>query len=82
MAASYPARPCGASLACIGCPFASGSGKQPCSRDHCVALITPMREDGAVDEAAFRGFVDWQIGEGTDGIVPVGTTGESPTLEP
>ncbi|HYZ61586.1 MAG TPA: 4-hydroxy-tetrahydrodipicolinate synthase [Acetobacteraceae bacterium] len=45
-----------------------------------VALITPMRDDGAVDEAAFRHFVDWQIGQGTDGIVPVGTTGESPTL--
>ncbi len=45
-----------------------------------VALITPMREDGSVDEAAFASFVDWQIGQGTDGIVPVGTTGESPTL--
>ncbi len=45
-----------------------------------VALITPMRPDGAVDEEAFRQFVDWQIGQGTDGIVPVGTTGESPTL--
>src|SRR4051812_47283857 len=45
-----------------------------------VALITPMRDDGAVDEEAFRSFVDWQIGQGTDGIVPVGTTGESPTL--
>jgi len=45
-----------------------------------VALISPMREDGALDEAAFRHFVDWQISEGTDGIVPVGTTGESPTL--
>src|SRR3954469_22738132 len=46
-----------------------------------VALITPMREDGTVDEEAFRNFVDWQIGQGTDGIVPVGTTGESPTLD-
>ena len=46
-----------------------------------VALITPMREDGAVDEAAFRAFVDWQIRQGTNGIVPVGTTGESPTLD-
>ncbi len=45
-----------------------------------VALITPMRDDGALDEDAFRHFVEWQIGEGTDGIVPVGTTGESPTL--
>ncbi len=45
-----------------------------------VALITPMRPDGAVDEAAFAAFVDWQIQQGTNGIVPVGTTGESPTL--
>jgi len=45
-----------------------------------VALITPMRQDGTVDEEAFRHFVEWQIGQGTDGIVPVGTTGESPTL--
>ena len=44
-----------------------------------TALITPMR-DGAVDEAAFRNLVDWQIREGTHGLVPVGTTGESPTL--
>jgi 4-hydroxy-tetrahydrodipicolinate synthase len=45
-----------------------------------VALITPMRADGAVDEAALERFVEWQIGEGTHGLVPVGTTGESPTL--
>ena len=45
-----------------------------------VALITPMHPDGAVDEAAFSAFVDWQIQQGTNGIVPVGTTGESPTL--
>lgn len=45
-----------------------------------VALITPMRADGTVDEAALERFVDWQIREGTHGLVPVGTTGESPTL--
>ena len=45
-----------------------------------VALITTMTPDGALDEAAFAAFVEWQIGQGTDGIVPVGTTGESPTL--
>lgn len=45
-----------------------------------VALITPMRDDGSFDEEAFAAFVDWQIGQGTNGIVPVGTTGESPTL--
>jgi 4-hydroxy-tetrahydrodipicolinate synthase len=45
-----------------------------------VALITPMRTDGSVDEKAYAQFVDWQIKEGTHGVVPVGTTGESPTL--
>ena len=45
-----------------------------------VALITPMRADGTVDEAALARFVDWQVREGTHGVVPVGTTGESPTL--
>jgi 4-hydroxy-tetrahydrodipicolinate synthase len=45
-----------------------------------VALITPMRPDGSVDEKAYAEFVDWQIKEGTDAVVPVGTTGESPTL--
>jgi 4-hydroxy-tetrahydrodipicolinate synthase len=44
-----------------------------------TALVTPMR-DGKIDEEAFRGLVDWQIAEGTHGLVPVGTTGESPTL--
>lgn len=44
-----------------------------------TALVTPFR-DGRVDEAAFRALVDWQIAEGTHGLVPVGTTGESPTL--
>ncbi len=45
-----------------------------------VALITPMSSDGALDEKAFADFVDWQIAQGTQGLVPVGTTGESPTL--
>ena len=45
-----------------------------------VALITPMHEDGSIDEKAFAAFVDWQINEGTSAVVPVGTTGESPTL--
>jgi 4-hydroxy-tetrahydrodipicolinate synthase len=44
-----------------------------------VALITPFR-DGKVDEEAFQSLVEWQIDEGTDGLVPCGTTGESPTL--
>src|SRR3954468_3925143 len=45
-----------------------------------VALITPMRSDGSIDEKAYAEFVDWQIKEATDAVVPVGTTGESPTL--
>ncbi|HET6184218.1 MAG TPA: 4-hydroxy-tetrahydrodipicolinate synthase [Acetobacteraceae bacterium] len=45
-----------------------------------TALITPMRADGSVDEKAYAAFVDWQITEGTTAVVPVGTTGESPTL--
>ncbi|WP_150523442.1 4-hydroxy-tetrahydrodipicolinate synthase [Roseibium sediminis] len=43
------------------------------------ALITPFK-DGALDEKRFQDFVDWQIKEGSHGLVPVGTTGESPTL--
>jgi 4-hydroxy-tetrahydrodipicolinate synthase len=44
-----------------------------------VALITPFK-NGSVDEKGFEKFVAWQIKEGTDGLVPCGTTGESPTL--
>jgi 4-hydroxy-tetrahydrodipicolinate synthase len=44
-----------------------------------VALVTPFR-NGALDERAFQDFVEWQITEGTQGLVPCGTTGESPTL--
>ena len=44
-----------------------------------TALVTPFK-NGSLDEKAFRDIVDWQISEGTNGLVPVGTTGESPTL--
>src|ERR1700742_2550015 len=44
-----------------------------------TALVTPFK-NGALDEAAFRGLVSWQIEQGSHGLVPVGTTGESPTL--
>jgi 4-hydroxy-tetrahydrodipicolinate synthase len=44
-----------------------------------TALVTPFK-NGSVDEKAFRDLVEWQITEGTNGLVPVGTTGESPTL--
>ena len=45
-----------------------------------VALVTPMFEDGSLDWEAYRKLIDWHIQEGTDGLVVVGTTGESPTV--
>jgi len=51
----------------------------PMFKGSLVALITPFK-DGAVDEDAFRKLVDFQIEQGTHGLIPVGTTGESPTL--
>jgi 4-hydroxy-tetrahydrodipicolinate synthase len=45
-----------------------------------VAIVTPMKQDGALDLARFRQLIDWHVAEGTDGIVVVGTTGESPTV--
>ena len=48
-------------------------------RGSIVALITPFR-NGAVDENTLRELIDWHVDQGTQGIVPVGTTGESPTL--
>jgi 4-hydroxy-tetrahydrodipicolinate synthase len=44
-----------------------------------VALLTPFR-NGGIDETAFQEFVAWQLGQGTHGFVPTGTTGEAPTL--
>src|SRR6267154_881791 len=44
-----------------------------------TALVAPFK-NGSVDEQVFRDLVEWQISEGTNGLVPVGTTGESPTL--
>ncbi|MCO6389430.1 4-hydroxy-tetrahydrodipicolinate synthase [Aliihoeflea aestuarii] len=45
-----------------------------------TALVTPFTKDGALDEKAYRDLIEWQVAEGTNGFVPVGTTGESPTL--
>ena len=45
-----------------------------------VAIVTPMHADGSVDWESFERLIDWHISEGTDGIVAVGTTGESSTL--
>jgi len=46
-----------------------------------VAIVTPMHDDGGLDLARFKALIDWHIAEGTDGIVVVGTTGESPTVD-
>src|SRR5258705_3279004 len=46
-----------------------------------VAIVTPMHDDGSLDLDAFRKLIDWHVREGTDGIVVVGTTGESPTVD-
>jgi 4-hydroxy-tetrahydrodipicolinate synthase len=46
------------------------------------ALVTPFNKDGSVDYGAFRDLIQWQIAEGVAGVCPVGTTGESPTLNP
>lgn len=45
-----------------------------------VAIVTPMHEDGSLDLAAFRALIDFHVAAGTDAIVVVGTTGESPTV--
>jgi len=46
-----------------------------------VAIVTPMHEDGALDLSALRSLIDFHVNQGTDGIVIVGTTGESPTVD-
>jgi 4-hydroxy-tetrahydrodipicolinate synthase len=47
-----------------------------------TALVTPFNTDGSIDLGAYRDLITYQIESGIDGLVPVGTTGESPTLEP
>jgi 4-hydroxy-tetrahydrodipicolinate synthase len=53
---------------------------RPALRGAITALVTPFTSDGAIDETAFRRLVRWQVMAGIDGLVPCGTTGESPTL--
>lgn len=50
-------------------------------RGSIVALVTPMKADGAVDFEALESLIEWHVAEGTHGIVPMGTTGESATLD-
>ncbi len=61
-------------------PSATATSARPMLRGAFTALVTPFTADGTLDEAAFRRLVRWQILAGIDGLVPCGTTGESPTL--
>ena len=55
--------------------------RTPQLRGAFTALVTPFTGDGALDEAAYRRLVGWQLASGIDGLVPIGTTGESPTVD-
>jgi 4-hydroxy-tetrahydrodipicolinate synthase len=62
-------------------PITRSSGApRPALRGALTALVTPFAADGGLDEASFRRLIRWQILAGIDGLVPCGTTGESPTL--
>ena len=63
-------------------PIRHPDPRGPRLRGAFTALVTPFTDDGAVDETAFRSLVGWQLLSGIDGLVPCGTTGESPTLSP
>jgi 4-hydroxy-tetrahydrodipicolinate synthase len=58
------------------------SGLKFTTRGSIVAIITPMLEDGSIDWPCYRKLIDWHIQQGTNAIVAVGTTGESPTVDP
>lgn len=60
--------------------MASTDSDIPVFQGSIVALVTPMRPDGALDFAAYRRLIDWHIEQGTDALVVVGTSGESPTV--
>ena len=45
-----------------------------------TAIITPMKEDGSINEAVFKDLIEWQVNEGADAVVVAGTTGEASTL--
>ncbi len=61
-------------------PTSGNAPTRPMLRGALTALVTPFTPDGGLDESAFRRLVRWQILAGIDGLVPCGTTGESPTL--
>src|SRR5258708_15495541 len=75
MASCSPCRGRGRGLNC----HIAGFREETMFAGSLVALITPFK-NGSVDEKGFEKFVAWQIKEGTDGLIPCGTTGESPTL--
>src|SRR5690625_1341908 len=60
--------------------MASTHSAIPALQGSLVALITPMFPDGTLDLDAYRKLIDWHVSQGTDGIVVVGTSGESPTV--
>jgi 4-hydroxy-tetrahydrodipicolinate synthase len=60
----------------------ANTATRPPLRGALTALVTPFSDDGSLDEAALRRLVRWQVLAGIDGLVPVGTTGEAPTLSP
>lgn len=61
--------------------MASTDSSIPMFQGSMVALVTPMHPDGSLDLDAFRKLIDWHVDEGTDGLVVVGTSGESPTVD-
>src|SRR5690606_40130878 len=61
--------------------MATADSTIPTFQGSMVALITPMHPDGSLDLDAFRKLIDWHVSEGTDALVVVGTSGESPTVD-
>jgi 4-hydroxy-tetrahydrodipicolinate synthase len=61
-------------------PMTRTPSTRPALRGALTALVTPFAADGSIDESVLRRFIRWQVLAGIDGLVPVGTTGEAPTL--
>ncbi len=61
--------------------MASADSVIPTFQGSMVALVSPMYPDGSLDYDSFRKLIDWHVAEGTDGLVVVGTSGESPTVD-
>jgi len=65
-------------LTSLGLPMLQGSSV---AQGSLVAIVTPMFEDGRLDIPALHALIDFHVAQGSDGIVIVGTTGESPTVD-